>query len=94
MVLAYELQQAGFEVQTQVPLPLVHKGIRLNAGYRIDLLVENKVIIEVKSVETLADVHHKQLITYLKLAGKKLGILVNFNTADISKAIIRKVNGL
>lgn len=63
-------------------------------GYRLDILVENKVIIELKSVETLLDLHHKQLIIYLKLSGFKLGILVNFNTDNISKSIFRKVNGL
>ena len=93
-ILGYELTQQGLEVQFQVPLPLVYKDVKLEAGYRLDLLVNNKVIIEIKSVETLADVHHKQLLTYLKLSDKKLGILVNFNTDDILKSIFRKVNGL
>jgi len=66
----------------------------LGAGFKMDLLIEEKVIIELKSVETLALVHHKQLLTYLKLTNLKLGILVNFNTYDITKSIIRKVNGL
>lgn len=66
----------------------------MEVGYRIDILVENKVIIEVKSVENLLEVHHKQLITYLKLSGIKLGLLINFNTSDISKSIFRKVNQL
>ena len=66
----------------------------MEVGYRIDILVENKVIIEVKSVENLLEVHHKQLLTYLKLSGIKLGLLVNFNTSDISKSIFRKVNQL
>ena len=66
----------------------------MEVGYRIDILVEKKVIIEVKSVENLLEVHHKQLITYLKLSGIKLGLLINFNTSDISKSIFRKVNQL
>lgn len=93
-ILGYELLQKGLDVQFQVPLPLVYKEIRLEAGYRLDLLVNNKVIIEIKSVEALGEIHHKQLITYLKLSGKKLGILVNFNTTDILSSIFRKVNGL
>ncbi len=93
-VLLYELEKAGVNVQCEVPLPLIHDHIKLNVGYRIDLLVEEKVIIEVKSVEVLAPVHHKQVITYLKLSGLKLGILVNFNTDDIQNSIFRKVNGL
>jgi len=66
----------------------------MGAGFKMDLLIEDKVIMELKSVETLALVHHKQLLTYLKLTNLKLGILVNFNTSDINKSIIRKVNGL
>ena len=93
-ILGYELLQRGLEVQFQVPLPIVYKDVRLEAGYRLDILVNNKVIIEIKSVEALSEVHHKQLLTYLKLSGKKLGILVNFNTEDIFKSIFRKVNGL
>ena len=93
-ILGYELLQKGLDVQFQVSLPLVYKGIRLEAGYRLDLLVNNKVIIEIKSVEALGEIHHKQLITYLRLSGKKLGILVNFKTADILTSIFRKVNGL
>jgi len=93
-VLAYELKKEGLEVKTQVPLPLIYEEVKLDAGYRIDMLVEDKVIVEIKSVETLAEVHHKQVITYLKLSGKKLGLLVNFNCEDIGKSIFRKVNGL
>ena len=92
--LIFELNKEGISVKSQVPLPLIYEGCHLRVGYRIDLLVENKVIIEVKSVEHLLDVHHKQLLTYLKLSKKKLGILVNFNCTEISKSIFRKVNGL
>jgi len=92
--LMYELQKEGLTVKSQVPIPLVYDNIKLEIGFRIDLLVENKVVVEIKSVENLAEVHHKQVITYLKLSGKKLGLLVNFNCAQIEKAIYRKVNGL
>ncbi|MBV6512240.1 MAG: hypothetical protein FMNOHCHN_01737 [Ignavibacteriaceae bacterium] len=92
--LYYELTTVGLKVRSQVELPLVYGDKKLEAGYRIDLLVEDKVIIEIKSVENLAEVHHKQLITYLKLSGKKLGILVNFNCVDINTSIYRKANGL
>jgi GxxExxY protein len=92
--LLYELENAGLNVKSQFSLPMVYESVKVDIGYRLDLLVENKVIIELKSVEILLDVHHKQLITYLKLSGLKLGILVNFNSDDISKSIFRKVNGL
>lgn len=92
--LKYEIEKAGLTVQTQVALPMIYEQVRVDVGYRIDMLVENTVVIEIKSVETLLDVHHKQLITYLKLSGLKLGLLVNFNTDDISKGIFRKANGL
>jgi GxxExxY protein len=92
--LCHELRKNNLSVACQVALPVVYSDIRLNVGYRIDLLVENKVIIEIKSTENLAEVHHKQLITYLKLSGLKLGILVNFNSDKIANSIFRKVNGL
>ena len=92
--LIYEIEKAGLRCHSQVELPMVYETIRLNIAYRLDLLIEHKVIIEVKSVETLLHVHHKQVITYLKLSGFRLGLLVNFNTTDISGNIFRKVNGL
>mgnify|MGYP001601894658 FL=1 len=94
ITLAHELNKEGMYVQCKVPLPVVYDDIRLDGGYRIDILVNDLVIIEIKSVENLAEVHHKQVITYLKLSGLKLGLLVNFNSANISKSIFRKVNGL
>lgn len=93
-VLIHELKKLNLNVEQQVQLPLVYEEISLEVGYRIDLWVEKKVIIEIKSVENLLEVHHKQLLTYLKLSGMKLGILVNFNAADISESIFRKVNNL
>jgi GxxExxY protein len=92
--LFYEIDKAGLRVACQVALPMIYETIHVDVGYRLDLLIENKVIIELKSVETLLPVHHKQLITYLKLSNIKLGLLVNFNTDDINKGIFRKVNGL
>jgi len=92
--LIYELRKVGLVVAKEVAVPVLYDGTKLELGFRLDLLINDKVVIEVKSVETLLDVHHKQVITYLKLTGKKLAILVNFNCADIEKGIFRKVNGL
>lgn len=92
--LAHELKKEGFEVTTQIGLPMVYDTIKMDVGYRIDILVNKKVIIEVKSVEALNDVHHKQLLTYLKLSGIKLGLLMNFNVASMKDGIVRIVNDL
>jgi GxxExxY protein len=90
--LQYELTQRKLKFITEYPLPMVYKNVRLDVGYRIDILVENKVIVEVKSIDEIAAIHHKQLLTYLRLSGKKVGILVNFNTLNPKESIIRKVN--
>ncbi len=90
----YELERTGLKVKSQVELPLRYKDLILQNAYKLDLLVENKVIIELKSVDAIHKVHHKQLITYLKLSDLKLGILVNFNTDFLKDNIFRKVNGL
>jgi len=92
--LYYQLTKDGLYVRKQMPVEVVYDGVVLPVEFRLDLLVEDKVIVEVKSVETLLNVHYKQLITYLKISGKKLGILVNFNSDDIGQSIFRKVNGL
>ena len=92
--LAYELRQEGFDVKTQVGILLSYKEINIDQGFRIDLLVNNKVVVEIKSVETLLDVHHKQLLTYLKLSEKKLGLLINFNVSSLKGSITRIVNNL
>lgn len=94
MALAYELRKAGLEVKEQLGLPFIYEEVKLDVGYRIDLLVNDKVIIEVKSVEAIADVYYKQVLTYLQLSGCKLGILVNFNTAKIDENIKRVVHKL
>lgn len=90
--LAYELRKKDLNIKTQVALPVIYKETQLELGFRIDILVEDKIIVELKSIDAIAEVHHKQILTYLKLTGLKLGLLVNFNCNDISKSIHRKVN--
>lgn len=92
--LAYDLREMGLEVKQQVPMPFVYKEIKMDVGYRIDLLVEDKVIIEVKSIESLAPIHYAQLLTYLKLSDLKLGLLINFNCKLLKEGIHRMVNNL
>ncbi|MFZ6033683.1 MAG: GxxExxY protein [Melioribacter sp.] len=92
--LAYELEKIGRKVKKQVAIPVIYNEERIDLGFRLDLLVDNLVIVEIKSVEALAPVHHKQLLTYLRLTGLKLGILVNFNSDDLEKNIVRIVNHL
>ena len=91
--LAYELRQQGLNIQTQVALPVVYKEVKLEAGYRIDVLVENKVIIEIKALEALADIHTAQILTYLKLKDLKLGLLINFNSVKVIDGVKRVING-
>lgn len=90
--LFYELIQSGLLVQKQRALPLVYKEVKLDAGYRIDLLVENKVVVEIKSVDALTDVHIAQVLTYLKLSNCKIGLLLNFNVASLKHGIKRLAN--
>lgn len=92
--LMYELINEGLKVENQKALPVIYKEVKLDCGYRIDLLVENKVIIEIKSVEALNDVHMAQILTYLKLSGCKLGYLINFNVKLVKNGIRRVVNNL
>ena len=92
--LFYELKLAGFNVEKQKALPLIYKEVKLDAGYRLDLLVENKVIIEIKAVEAINDIHIAQVITYLKVSGCKLGLLMNFNVLKIKDGIKRLANNL
>jgi GxxExxY protein len=93
-VLMHELRLNGLHAENQVPLPVHYKDVRLDLGFRLDLLVNDLVIVEIKSVENIAEVHHKQLLSYLRLSERKLGLLVNFNTDEIGKNIFRKVNKL
>lgn len=92
--LTYELRQKNLKVRLEVPIPVIYDSVRLELGFRLDMLIEDKVIIEVKSVEHMIGVHHKQVLTYLKLTKKRLAILVNFNVENINDGIFRKVNGL
>jgi GxxExxY protein len=93
-ILIYELKKRGLQVLYEQPVPIVYEEVRLDIGYRADLIVEDKVIIELKSVEKIAPVHYKQLLTYLKLADKRLGLLINFGEVFIKHGITRVVNGL
>ena len=92
--LYYELQKESLNVEKQKPLPLIYEEVKLDIGYRVDLLVNHKVIIEIKSVEALNNVHLAQILTYLKLSDCKLGLLINFNVALIKNGIKRVVNNL
>ncbi|QKG53994.1 GxxExxY protein [Hymenobacter sp. BRD67] len=92
--LMHELRKAGLRVESQVPLPVIYDGVRLEVGYRLDLLVEDKVVVELKSVESFHPMHAKQLTNYLKLSKFKLGLLLNFNVPSLKDHIVRIVNGL
>ena len=91
--LYYELQKSGLLIEKQKALPLVYEEVKLDAGYRVDLLVENKLIVEIKSVTALNELHLAQVLTYLKLSGCKLGLLINFNTVLFKEGIRRVING-
>ncbi len=93
-ILYYELIEQGLKVERQKAIPVFWKNNKMNLGFRADIIVENKVIIELKSVEQIAPVHPKQLLTYLKITGLKLGLLINFNEALIKNGITRIVNNL
>jgi GxxExxY protein len=92
--LAHEIMKTGLNYQRQLVLPVLYDGQRIDAGYRIDLLVEGSVVVEVKAVEKVADVHRAQLLSYLKLGRYRLGYLLNFNVTKMSAGISRLVNGL
>jgi GxxExxY protein len=91
--LSYEATQKGLFIETQLPLPVVYKEVKLDCGYRIDLRAERKVIVEIKSVEKLNDVHLAQVLTYMKLSDCKLGYLINFNVKQLKDGIKRVVLG-
>ena len=93
-ILFHELTQQGLNVSKQKAIPVIWKDIKMEQGFRADLIIENKVLIEIKSVESIAPVHQKQVLTYLKLTGLKLGLLINFNEALIKNGITRIVNNL
>jgi GxxExxY protein len=90
----YELRNQGLQVEIEYPIPVIYQGIRLEVGFRADLFVESKVIVELKSLETIHPIHKKQLLTYIRLADKRLGLLINFGALLIKDGISRVVNGL
>jgi len=94
VVLAKELEKRGLKVERQMPVPIVYRGIHFDEGFRADIIVEGKVILELKSVEQIAKVHSKQVLTYLRLTGLRLGFLLNFGFPLMKDGIVRVVNGL
>lgn len=93
-VLCYELKKRGFSVEQQVAMPVIYENVEIETGFRADLIVEDKIIIELKSVDKIHNVHKKQLLTYLKISNKQLGFLINFNELLLKNGITRIVNGL
>jgi len=91
--LAHELRTQGLNVESQIILPVVFKGVKLEAGYRLDLLVEKTVVVEIKAVEELANIHLAQTLTYLRLGGFRLGLIINFNVPKLIEGLKRVVNG-
>ena len=92
-IINYELKKAGLNAQCEVPIPVYWDEVKLDIGFRADIVVENKVIVEIKSVEAIAPVHKKQVLTYLRIMNKKVGLLINFNNAHLKDGITRIVNG-
>lgn len=93
-IMAYELKKRDLRVDRQQAIPVVHESVRMDLGFRADLIVEGKVVVEIKSIEAIAPVHKKQLLTYLRLMDKRLRLLINFNVELIKNGITRVVNGL
>jgi GxxExxY protein len=87
----HELHLRGLNFQRQVELPVAYKGLKLDCGYRLDVVVENSVVVELKSIEQISPIHQAQLLTYLRLSGKKVGLLINFNVAVLKNGIVRRV---
>ena len=92
--LLYKLRKEGLKVESEKPMPLVYEEVRLDCGYRIDLLIEDKVIVEIKSIEELNNIHLAQTLTYMKLGDYKLGLLINFNVKILKGGIKRVINGV
>jgi len=90
--LTFELSQSGLFVERQKPLPIIYKGLKLDCGYRLDLVVENKIIVELKSIEQVEPIHKAQLLSYLKLSEYRLGLLINFNVKILKSGIFRLIN--
>ena len=92
--LFYKLGQSGLIIEREMPLPLIYETVKLDCGYRMDLVVENKLVLEIKSVEGLTDIHLAQTLTYLKLGNYKLGLLMNFNVIKLKDGVRRVINGV
>lgn len=93
VILAHELKKIGLNVERQKPMPIIYEGVRFDEAYRADLLVDSKVIVELKSVETMSALHAKQVLTQLRMGGLKLGLLINFGEAHLKNGIKRIING-
>jgi len=89
----HELQKNGLSVRSQVPVPIIYEGVKLDIGYRLDLLVEELVVVEVKAVEAITNIHTAQILSYLKLGNKSLGLILNFNVLHLPEGIKRVANG-
>jgi GxxExxY protein len=90
--LAYELRERGFKVEQQLPLPVIYKNVKLDCGYRLDLVVEDSVILEIKAIQELAPIHDAQLLSYLRLSGKTVGLIINFHVRVLKDGLKRVVN--
>jgi GxxExxY protein len=90
--LEYELKKGGFRVERQKELPIVYEDITIDCGYRIDLLVEDCVVVELKAIESVLPIHHAQVLSYLRLSGRRIGLLINFHEAHLKDGITRKIN--
>lgn len=90
--LFYEIQKVGLKVEKEKPLPLIYEEVKLNCGYRVDLMIENQIIVELKVVDELTDIHLAQVLTYLKLADCRIGLLINFNVTQLTKGLKRVIN--
>lgn len=90
--LYYELEQLGLKVEKEKPLPLIYHDIRMECGYRVDLMVEDKVVVELKAIDAINDIHYAQVLTYLKLSNSKIGLLINFNVPRLKEGIKRLIN--
>ena len=92
--LAHELRGRGFDVQVQLELPVIYRDVRIDVGYRIDLLIENAVVVELEAIARLLPIHHAQLLSYLRLSGCRIGLLINFHVPRLKDGIVRMVNDL
>lgn len=90
--LCYELGQLGLKVEKEKPLPLIYHDVRMECGYRVDLMVEDKVVVELKAIDSINDIHYAQVLTYLKLSNSKIGLLINFNVPRLKEGIKRLIN--